>query len=61
MDESDIVERTAVDMIRRFRSTAAHIARELAEIAEEGQHDQPSAATWRDIADAIERLWPKPQ
>ncbi len=60
MDDRDIIERTAVDMIKRFRSTAAHIARELAEIAEEGQHDRPSADTWRDIADAIEKLLPKP-
>ena len=59
MDDGDIIERTAVDMIKRFRSSAAHIARELAEIAER-IHDRPSAETWRNVADMVERLWPKP-
>jgi hypothetical protein len=39
MDHSDIIDRTAVEMIKRLRSTAAHTARELAEIVEECQHD----------------------
>jgi hypothetical protein len=60
MDDGDIIERTAVEMIKRFRSGAAHIARELAEIAEENHHDRPSAETWRNVADMVERLWPKP-
>jgi len=60
MDDGDIIERTAVDMIKRFRSSAAHIARELAEIAEENPHDRPSAETWRNVAEMVERLWPKP-
>jgi hypothetical protein len=54
------IERTALELIKLYRSGAARIVRELAEIAEEEQHDQPSAETWRDIADTIERLWPKP-
>ena len=63
MDESDFIDRTvppAVEMIKRFRSGAAQIARELAEITKEGQNSQPFADTRRDIAAAIERLWPKP-
>jgi hypothetical protein len=56
----DDVERTAVELIKLYRSGAAEIARNLAEIAEQRQHDQPSAETWHEIADAIERLWPKP-
>jgi hypothetical protein len=60
MDEGDIIERTAVEMIKRFRSTAAHIARELAEIAEENNHDRLAAEMWRNVADMVERLWPKP-
>jgi hypothetical protein len=59
MDESDFIERTAVEMIKRFRSGAAQIARGLAEIAEEGHNGHTSAETWHDIANAIERLWPK--
>ena len=60
MDDGEIIERTAVEMIKRFRSAAAHIARELAEIADENRHDPPSAETWRNVADMVERLWPKP-
>ena len=52
-------ERTALEPTRLWRSGAAQLARDLAEIAKQGQYDQPSASTWRDIADAIERLWPK--
>jgi hypothetical protein len=59
MDDGDIIERTAVEMIKRFRSGAADIARELAKIAEAGQHDHPSAETWRNITYLVERLWPK--
>jgi hypothetical protein len=60
MDDGEIVERTAVELIKLYRSDAANIARDLAGIAEECHHDRPSAETWSDIADAIERLWPKP-
>jgi hypothetical protein len=35
MDDSDFIDRTAVEMIKRFRSGAAQIARELAEITKE--------------------------
>jgi hypothetical protein len=43
--------------VKLFRSGAAQIARDLAEIAAKYHHDQPSAESWRDIAAAIERLW----
>jgi hypothetical protein len=56
----DDIERTAVELIKLYRSDAAQIVRDLAEMAEQAQHGQPAAATWRDIAKAIERLWPKP-
>jgi hypothetical protein len=46
-------------MIKRFRSGAAQIARDLAQIAAECHHSRPSAEMWHDIADLIERLWPK--
>jgi hypothetical protein len=60
MDGGYDIERTPLELIRLYRSGAAQIARDLAEIAAEGQNDRPSAETWRDIADAIDRLWPKP-
>jgi hypothetical protein len=30
-------------------------------MAEERLHDQSSAEIWRNVADAVERLWPTPQ
>jgi 16S rRNA C1402 (ribose-2'-O) methylase RsmI len=57
-DNPDDIERTALDMVKRFGARAAWIARELAEIAEEQQRD--SAKAWRDIADAVERQSGKP-
>jgi hypothetical protein len=56
----DDIERTALELIKLYRSGAAQIARDLAEIGAARHHDQPSAETWRSIAEAIERLWPKP-
>jgi hypothetical protein len=47
-------------LIKLYRSGAEQIARDLAEIAERRQDDKPSAETWHEIADVIERLWPKP-
>jgi hypothetical protein len=58
MNTRETIERTALELIKLYRSGAAQIARDLAEIAEERQHDQPSAETWREIADAIEQMWP---
>jgi hypothetical protein len=55
----DDIDRTAVELIKLYRSGTAQIARDLAAIAAECDHDRPSAETWRDIAAAIERLWPK--
>ena len=58
-DGSQDIERTALELIKLYRSGAAQIARDLAEIAAARHHDQPSAETWHDIADAIDRLWPR--
>ena len=59
-NDSDYVERTALEMIGQFGAGAAHIARKLAEASDEVQDDMlPSAETWRDIADAIERTFTK--
>ena len=55
MDESQVIERLALDLIERFGDFAAPIARELAEIANEPHGEILSAETWRDITDAIER------
>ena len=52
----DDIERDARDMIRQFGDAAGHIARVRAEIAEKNIGNQRLAQTWRDIADAIERL-----
>ena len=54
MDED--VERVALEMVGRFGAEAAHVARELAERAARRRRD--TAPAWRDIAEAIERLWP---
>ena len=56
MDEDDDVERVALEMVGRFGAEAAHVAHELAKSAEGRRRD--TAPAWRDIADAIERLWP---
>ena len=58
-DNADDVESVALEMVERFGAGAVGFVREQAEIAE-GLPDKFSAETWRDIADAIERLWPKP-
>jgi hypothetical protein len=55
-DEFNDIECAALEMIKRFPSAAAQIAREFSEIAEERHHDQLSAKIWRDIAAAIERV-----
>jgi hypothetical protein len=57
---NDDIERAALDMIQQYGDAAAHIARVRAEIAEKHIGKQHLAQTWCDIADAIERLWPKP-
>jgi hypothetical protein len=51
-------EGVALEMIGRFGTEAAQVARELAERAEELQRD--TAQAWRDIVDAIEQLTMKP-
>jgi hypothetical protein len=57
---TDDIEDDALDMIKRFGDEAAHIARARADIAEKNIRNPRLAQTWRDIADAIERLSPKP-
>ena len=54
----DDVEYVAREMVGRFGAEAVDVARDLAKSAEERQ--RASAQTWRDIAGAIERLWPHP-
>jgi hypothetical protein len=55
---NDDVEYVAREMVGRFGAEAVDVARELAKGAEERQ--RASAQTWRDIAGAVERLWPNP-
>jgi hypothetical protein len=50
---NDDVDCVALEMVGRFGTEAAHVARALAERAEECQ--RASAHAWHDIADAIER------
>ena len=59
MEYDDDVERGALEMIKRFGDSAAQTARDLAERADERPDGMRSAETWRDIADAIERLLAK--
>ena len=54
----DDVEYVAREMVGRFGAEAVDVARELARSAE--QRQRASARTWRDIAGAVERLWPDP-
>ena len=56
MYDDEDVERVALEMVGRFGAEAAHVARELAERAAGRRRD--TAPAWRDIADAIERVWP---
>jgi hypothetical protein len=59
IDDADDVERVALEMIKRFDDSAAHVARELAEIAAE-MINLSSAEKWLNVAAAIERLSGKP-
>jgi len=54
----DDVEYVAREMVGRFGAEAVHVACDLAKSA--GERQRASAQTWRDIAGAIERLWPHP-
>jgi hypothetical protein len=56
-DDTDDVERVALELIERFGAKAVHIAREQVEIAT----SVPDAEAWRTVADAIERLLTKPR
>ena len=56
MDDSDIIETIAREMIERFAAEAAHIAREQAEAAA----SVTDAEAWRNVAKAIERLLTQP-
>ena len=54
MENGDLVEHVAADMIRHFGASVPEICRERAEIDDE-LGDILSAEAWRDIADAAER------
>jgi hypothetical protein len=54
MENGDLVEHVAADMIRQFGASAATVCREKASIDDE-RGDMLSAEAWRDIADAAER------
>jgi DNA repair exonuclease SbcCD ATPase subunit len=57
MDDSSQINRVAREMIERFGDGAAQVARKLAEVSDEVQDEMlTSSQTWREIADAIERL-----
>jgi hypothetical protein len=57
MDDGSQIERVAREMIERFGDGAAHVARKLAEVSDEVPDEMlTSAKTWREIADAIDRL-----
>jgi hypothetical protein len=57
MDDGSQIERAAREMIDRFGSGAAHVARKLGEVSDEVQDEMLTPGkTWREIADAIERL-----
>ena len=58
MITDDDVEYVAREMVGRFGAEAVDVARELAKSAQ--QRQRASAQTWRDIAGAVERLWPDP-
>jgi hypothetical protein len=59
MEDRDIVESIARGMVEQFGGGAVSFVLEQAEIAD-ALLDPLSAATWRDIGNAIERLHPKP-
>jgi hypothetical protein len=58
---NDDIERDARDMIDRFGDVATHLARVRAKIAGDQIDNQRLAQTWRDVADAIDRLCPEPE
>ena len=53
---SDDIEHGALDLIEQYGEAAMQIARVRGEIAEENVGNQHLARTWRDIANAIERI-----
>ena len=59
-NSTDDIERDALDMIKQFGDAATRIARLRAEIARKNIRNQRLGQTWHDIANAIERLYPKP-
>jgi hypothetical protein len=57
MDDGSQIDRVAREMIERFGEGAVQVARKLAEVSDEVQDEMlTSPETWREIADAIERL-----
>jgi hypothetical protein len=58
MNDEDDLRRVTLKMTQQLGDAAPRMAREQAKIAD-GLSDMLSAETWRDIADAIERLLSK--
>jgi hypothetical protein len=58
-DDLDDIERVALALVAQIGRSAALLVREQAELAD-ALPDLPSAETWRDIANAIDRLRSKP-
>ena len=50
------IDDTERKTFRRFEANADHISCKLVAILNQHQHDPHSAETWREIADAIDRL-----
>jgi hypothetical protein len=58
-DKLNDIECAAFKLRQRHGAGAQRYAHEQAEISDRRHRDPPSAAIWRNIADAIERLCPK--
>ncbi len=55
-DDTDDVERVALELIERFGAGAVHIASEQAQAAA----SVPDAEAWRNVTKVIERLLTQP-
>jgi hypothetical protein len=58
-NDLDDIERVAITLVAQIGRSAVLLVREQAELSD-ALPDLPSAETWRDIADAIDRLRPTP-
>jgi len=59
LDDLDDIERVALALVAQIGCSAALLVREQPELAD-ALPDLLSAETWRGIANAIDRLRPKP-